>query len=208
MTNHQEKRVAVYLRVSTRDGRQETENQRLQLKRLTDSMGWQTVSEYEDHESGAKAHRNGFQAMMRDASQRKFDLVLFWALDRFSREGTLQTLKHLEVLESYGVRWRSLTEPWIDSAGPFRDVVIALIASLAKQERLRLSQRVKAGLERARKEGTRSGREIGRPRVIFDREEVVRLRDQGLSWSQQVAVQVGASVGTVRRTYEVLRSSV
>jgi len=128
-------------------------------------------------------------------------------LDRSRGRAPFQRLKHLEVLESYGVRWRSLTEPWIDSAGPFRDVVNALIASLAKQERVRLSQRVRAGLERARKEGTRSGREIGRPRVIFDREAVVRLRSQGLSWSQ-VAVQVGASVGTVRRTYEVLRSSV
>jgi DNA invertase Pin-like site-specific DNA recombinase len=193
----------VYLRVSTRDGKQDTENQRLQLRQLIDSIGWKLICEYEDHESGAKAPRNGFQAMMRDAAQRKFDLVLFWALDRFSREGTLQTLKHLEVLESYGVRWRSLTEPWIDSAGPFRDVVIALIASLAKQERVRLSQRVKAGLERARKEGTRSGREIGRPKVIFDREKVVWLRSQGLSWAK-VAQQVGASVGTVRRAYETV----
>jgi DNA invertase Pin-like site-specific DNA recombinase len=125
-------KAALYLRVSTRDGKQDNENQRLQLRQLTDSMGWQVVSEYDDHESGAKAQRNGFQAMMRDAAQRKFDLVLFWALDRFSREGTLQTLKHLEVLESYGVRWRSLTEPWIDSAGPFRDVVIALIEELIR----------------------------------------------------------------------------
>jgi hypothetical protein len=52
---------------------------------------------------------------------RKWDLLVYWALDRFTREGTLATLKYLEQLESYGIRWRSFTEPWIDSTGPFRD---------------------------------------------------------------------------------------
>ena len=75
--------------------------------------------------------------MMYDASIRKWDLLVFWSLDRFTREGTLATLKYLEQLEGYGIRWRSLTEPWIDSAGPFPDV-ISLLASLAKQERVRI----------------------------------------------------------------------
>jgi DNA invertase Pin-like site-specific DNA recombinase len=83
--------------------------------------------------------------MLADAGRRKWDLLVFWALDRFTREGTLATLKYLEQLETYGIRWRSFTEPWIDSAGPFRDVVISLLASLAKQERTRLKERVKAG---------------------------------------------------------------
>ena len=86
----------------------------------------------------------------------------FLSLDRLTREGTLATLKYLELLENYGVRWRSLTEPWIDSAGPFRDVIISLLASLAKQERVRISERVRAGLTRA-KQFERSGRSIGRP---------------------------------------------
>jgi len=113
-------RVAIYLRVSTRDGRQETDNQRLQLCQLCKAQGWEIAGEYEDQDSGGKSDRSRFQTMLRDAATRKFDLLLFWALDRFSREGTLATLKYLELLESYGVRWRSFTEPWIDSAGPFR----------------------------------------------------------------------------------------
>ena len=67
------------------------------------------------------------------AAAKKFDLVLFWALNRFTREGTLATLKYLEMLDNCGVRWRSLNEHWIDSAGPFRDVVISLLASLASR---------------------------------------------------------------------------
>jgi len=193
-------RCCLYCRVST-IASQDTENQRLQLRNFAASQGWQVVHEYEDHESGGKADRAGFRAMLQDAAQRSFDLLLFWALDRLTREGTLATLKYLEVLESYHVRWRSLTEPWIDSAGPFRDVIISLLASLAKQERTRIRERVKAGLDRARLKGTRSGRPIGRPRVIFRRDRVTELREQGLSL-RDIARKTGVSYGSVRRTLQ------
>ena len=171
-------RVAIYARVSTRDKGQDTENQLLQVRQLCAAQGWPIVHEYVDHESGGKADRSQFQTMLRDAAMRQFDQVMFWALDRFSREGTLATLKCLKVLESYEVRWRSFTEPWIDSAGPFREVIISLLASLAKQERLRISERVRAGLERARKEG----KQLGRRRKVFDRAKAARLRAEGVSW--------------------------
>jgi DNA invertase Pin-like site-specific DNA recombinase len=87
-----------------------------------------------------------------------FDLVLFWALDRFSREGVLETLNQLQRLSSYGVNWRSYQESYFDSCGPFKDVVVSLMATLAKQERLRISERTKAGLQRARTAGTVLGR--------------------------------------------------
>src|SRR5260370_37067907 len=96
----------------------------------------------------------------------------------------MATLKYLELLESYGVSWRSLREPWIDSAGPFRDVIISLLASLAKQERVRISERVRAGLSRAKQYGTRSGRSIGKPRALFPREPGLEPRRQGLSGRQ------------------------
>ena len=137
--------------------------------------------------------------MLRDAAARRFDVLLFWSLDRLTREGTLATLKYLELLESYGVRWRSLTEPWIDSAGPFRDVIISLLASLAKQERVRISERVRAGLSRAKQYGTRSGRSIGRPRAIFQRDQAIELRKKGLSW-REIAKTIGVSPSTIRRT--------
>jgi DNA invertase Pin-like site-specific DNA recombinase len=77
--------------------------------------------------------------MMEDARVRKFELILFWALDRFSREGTLQTLKHLERLTSYGVNWRSYSEQYLDSLGPFRDGVLAILACIAQQEKTRIN---------------------------------------------------------------------
>jgi DNA invertase Pin-like site-specific DNA recombinase len=85
--------------------------------------------------------------MFNDAAQRRFDELLFWALDRFTREGALETLQHLTASSSYGVGYRSFTEPYLDSCGPFKDAVILRI--IAKQERVRMSERIRAGLERA-----------------------------------------------------------
>ena len=85
-------------------------------------------------------------------------MVLFWALDRFSREGVLRTLTYLNDLESSGVEFKSYAERYIDSSGLFKEAILAILATLAKQERIRLSERVKAGLDRARSEGRRLGR--------------------------------------------------
>lgn len=126
-------KIAIYSRVSTL--KQDTENQLRQLREFAAKQGWEVVREYVDYESGAKAERAEFQRMFDDASRRKFDLVLFWALDRLSREGVLETLQHLNRLTSYGVGFRSYTEQFFDSCGVFRDVVIAIMATLAKQER-------------------------------------------------------------------------
>lgn len=125
------------------------------------------------------------------------DLLVFWSLDRLTREGTLATLKYLEKLGSYGIRWRSLTKEWIN-AGPFRDVVISLPASLAKQERVRIQERVQAGLERARVKGTKPGRAIGRPKVVFDRERARQLRREGKSWDA-ITRELGKNVTAIRR---------
>jgi DNA invertase Pin-like site-specific DNA recombinase len=125
-------RCAVYLRKSTKDvGQQDTENQRLQLRDFCRTQGWQIVAEYEDHESGTKSDRAGFCAMMHDAAQRKFVVLLFWSLDRLTREGALQTLQYLNTLTGYGVAYRSINEPYLDSCGLFKD------ASLRYSEPLR-----------------------------------------------------------------------
>jgi DNA invertase Pin-like site-specific DNA recombinase len=136
--------------------------------------------------------------MMNDASRRQFEVVLFWALDRFTREGALQTLQHLNQLSSYGIAFRSFTEPYLDSCGIFKEAVVAILGTIAKQERLRISEQVRAGLDRARLQGTKSGKPIGRPRIIFQRDEVPRLREQGWSW-RQIAKKTGASVAGVGR---------
>ncbi len=195
-------KVALYVRISTKDHGQETANQLDQLREFCRAQGWLIVFEYQDHDSGGKAARIQFQAMMADAARRRFDLVLFWALDRFSREGALETVQHLNRLSSYGVGFRSFTEPYLDTLGIFKDAVIAILGTIAKQERVRMSERVRAGLARVRLQGTRTGRPIGRPRAIFSRAQVGELRAQGLSW-REIAKRTGTSVSSVRRAFRL-----
>jgi DNA invertase Pin-like site-specific DNA recombinase len=177
------KRIALYARVSTRDKGQDPKNQLNDLHAFAATQGWKITHEYIDHVTGKHSDREQFQRLFKDASQRKFDLVLFWSLDRFSREGALATMKHLERLIGWGVDWRSYTEQYLDSCGVFRDGVLSILACIAKQEHIRISERTIAGLERARKQG-RIG---GRPPVPIDPRtigEIATLRRQGISFSQ------------------------
>ena len=176
-------RTALYARVSMKDKRQDTENQLSQLRQFCESQGWIVTAEYVDRASGKRSDREQFQKLFDHASQRKFDTVLFWSLDRFSREGVRETLNHLERLTSYGVNYRSFTEQYLDSCGLFKDAVLAILAVIAKQERVRLSERTLAGLAKARKQG----RVGGRPRLVVQRDQVARYRAEGLSISQIAA---------------------
>jgi DNA invertase Pin-like site-specific DNA recombinase len=189
--NEKQLRVALYARVSTKDGRQDTQNQLGQLREFCTKQDWQIGAEYVDERSGKNGDRPRFQKMLDAASRREFDAVLFWSLDRLTREGALATLKYLELLTSYGVGYRSFTEAYLDSIGPFRDAVIAILGCIARQERQRLSERVLAGLANARKQG----RVGGRPKVIVSTSRIQKLADQGLS-----AVEIGKRLGCSRMT--------
>src|SRR5580693_7449075 len=190
-------RVAIYGRVSTRDKRQEVENQLAQLREFAGTQCWTISCEYADRESGAKRNRIEFQEMFRDAAHRRFDLLLFWSLDRFTREGVLETLTHLNLLTGAGVGYRSFTEPYFDSCGIFKDAVISILATIAKQERIRLSERVRAGLDRARSRGAR----LGRPRKFADGHRIAELRAKGRSW-RKIARAMGLSAKTCRRALQ------
>jgi DNA invertase Pin-like site-specific DNA recombinase len=185
-------KVCLYGRVST--SHQDNENQLAQLRQFAASQGWTIVREYTDEVTGSTSDRPAFRQMFDAASKREFDSVLFWALDRLSREGALETLQHLQRLTSYGVAWRSFTEQYLDSTGIFRDAVISILAVVAKQERVRRSERTKAGLERARSKG----KKLGRRRVVVDREQIARLRSAGLSWDV-ISAQTGVTRSVCQR---------
>jgi DNA invertase Pin-like site-specific DNA recombinase len=184
-------RVAIYTRVSGKSNRQDAANQSLQLTEYCQRQGWEYL-EYTDRMTGTKAERQAFLKMFEDARLKKFDLVLFWALDRFSREGVTETLNYLKVLDSYGVAWKSFTESYLDSTGMFREAVIAILAAVAKQEHARLSERVVAGLRRAKREG----KVLGRKRIIVDRDKIRAMRANGQS-VRAIAAEVGISKSLV-----------
>jgi DNA invertase Pin-like site-specific DNA recombinase len=187
-------RAAYYLRVSTES--QELENQRSEIRPFIERRGWKEECAFEDIVSGGKAEKDrpGFAAMLKAAHQRKFDVLVFWALDRLTREGTRATLNYLQRLESKGVDYVSYQEQWLDSTGPFKDVMISMFATLAKQERARISERTVAGLKVARAKGKR----LGRPPLP---EETVRAvlslnRDLGIG-ARKIAKRTGFPLGTV-----------
>lgn len=192
-------RVAIYGRVSTKDKGQEVENQLVQLREFAAKQGWTLTREYIDHESGSRSDRPQFKQMFQDASQRRFDLLLFWSLDRLSREGVLATLNYLSRLTSYDVGYRSFTEQYFDSCGIFREAVIAILATVAKQERLRISERTKAGLDAARRKGI----PLGRRRVRVDMERLKQLRAEGRSY-EEIAKALDCGVGTAHRAVKTL----
>lgn len=194
-------RIALYARVSTKDKGQDHENQLQELRAFVErkkSDGWVVVQEFVDKCSGKTDKRPQFQRMFEQASRKEFDMLLFWSLDRFSREGVTETLVHLQRLTSYGVDWYSYREEYLRSIGGFRDAVLAILAAIAKQERVRIQERVMAGLARARRTGTKSGNPIGRPRVAHDRPEVWALKDAGKS-IREIAAALDLSHGTVQR---------
>jgi DNA invertase Pin-like site-specific DNA recombinase len=168
-------RTVIYARVSTSNKGQDVDNQLEVLREYCKKMGYEVINEYMDEVSGGTSDRPAFKKLFADASKRKFDLVLFWSLDRWTREGTRATIKYMEQLESYGVGFKSYSEQYIDSCGIFKDVVISLLSTLAKQEKVRISERVKAGLARTKKKG-------GRPQIDTSIiEQIKTMKIEGLS---------------------------
>ena len=194
------RRVAIYARVSTDDKGQDPENQLRQLREWCEHFGHDVTNEYVEHESGRKgtAQRKEFARLFQDASQRKFDMVLVWSLDRFSREGMARTVGYLQRLDRAGVAFHSFTEEMLSTENELvRDILIAVMASLAKQEALKISQRTKAGLERARAEGKR----LGRPPVSADivaKIEQLWIDDPTVS-ERALAKKAGVGRTTVRK---------
>ena len=140
---------------------------------------------------------------MVDARRGLFQVVVVWRFDRFARS-VKQLVLALEEFQTLGIDFISHQEA-LDSATPMGKAMFTIIATMAELERSIIRERVIAGLEHARCKGTRSGRSVGRPRVVFDRRKVVELRAQGRSW-REIARARGAGVTTIRRACLEIRS--
>ena len=199
-------RVVLYARTSTRD-KQDHDNQFLQLREFASRQGWTIVHEYVDQMSGGRKDRPQLKKLLDGAYRKEFDVLLFWALDRLTREGVTETLNYLKQLDSYGVAWHSHTERYLTSAlGEFKDVVISVLAAVARQEKIRIQERVKAGLERAKVKGTKSGLSIGRPKAEDDLKLMQRFRklhDEGVS-VRKMAAKLDVSPNTIMKLKDIV----
>ena len=189
------RKVAVYARVSTDN--QTTENQLNQLRAIADKNGWVIVREFVDEGiSGAKGRDKSpqFDALLKSAVRRDFDLVLSWSVDRLGR-----SLQHLvEFLnELHGVGCDLfLHQQAIDTTTPSGKAMFGMCGIFAEFERSIIQQRVKAGLERARANGVR----LGRPAISQGmKDEILAMRATGMSMNK-IAGEIGISKSVVVRT--------
>ena len=198
--------ICTYLRTSTNDGRQSTENQRLACQDYAKQHGWTIVAEYEDQMSGRKLDRPAFKRLLADAhkNEKPFQLVLCWSIDRWSRSGPLSVLLSLNELAECGIGFKSLKESYLDELGSFQTPVISLLGWVASAEAARLSDRIKAGLKRAR---LVDGRILGRPRVELPVEQVLTRRREGASLRTLAKEFGNVSIMTIKRLVDSHASS-
>lgn len=170
------KKVAVYLRVSSGD--QNHAAQRCDVLQLIQQRGWAVVEEYLDTISGVRARRPGLDRLMNDAHRGRFDVVVVWAFDRLARSVRhfLQVIDELRHLNIELVSYREN----IDTTGPLGHTIMVILSAVAELERNLIIERVRSGMRRARLEG----QHIGRPKLMVDREAVLRDRQRGFSIRQ------------------------
>jgi DNA invertase Pin-like site-specific DNA recombinase len=155
-----QKRAAIYVRVST--DKQTVENQIRALREIAGRRGWEVVEEYHDAGiSGAKGRdqRPGLDRMLKDASRRRFDVVMAWAIDRLGRS-LIDLLGTIQGLEASGVDL-FLEQQAIDTTTPAGKLMFQVTGAFAEFERSMIRQRVNAGLRRA----VEQGKQLGRPRI-------------------------------------------
>jgi DNA invertase Pin-like site-specific DNA recombinase len=195
MTPKRAKRVAFYLRVST-DG-QTIENQQRELELLAELEGWQNVEIFQDEGiSGSlgREARPGFNELLYRAERRHFDVVAAWSLDRLGREP--KDVFELTALASKKGFTIYLHKDRIDTSTAAGELFFTIMAGMAKFERRRLQERIKAGLERAKAQGKTLGRPVT---VAADTQQRIRELKESGKTVRAIASELGVGVGTVAR---------
>ena len=161
-------KIAIYARVSMDEHKedrryQEPENQLVPLREWASKQGWDVYKEYVDKASGADPNRPMFRMMLQDAMLLRFDNILVWKLDRFSRETMSQVIGRIQRLRERSIGIKSFTESWLDTSkdNPMGELVLAIMSWAAAEERRKISERTKAGIAQRRAIGQWKG---GRPK--------------------------------------------
>jgi len=187
---------AIYCRVSTTD--QTCEMQLRELREFISRRDWRCGGEYIDTGfSGAKASRPALDRLMADAAQHKFGCIVVYKIDRFGRS-VLHLNQQLAALTSYGVRFIATSQSLdTDEKNPTSRLLLQILASVAEFEREMIRERTLSGIKAAQA----AGKVVGRPKRVFRRDEVVRLRDEeGFSW-RAIGKQIGIPAMTALDSY-------
>jgi DNA invertase Pin-like site-specific DNA recombinase len=194
------KRAAIYVRVST--DKQTIENQVAALRQIAERRGWEIVEQYHDAgTSGAKGRdkRPGLDQMLKDASKRRFDVIMAWAIDRLGRS-LIDLLGTVQQLEACGVDLY-LDQQSIDTTTPAGKLMFQVCGAFAEFERNMIQQRIHAGLKRA----VAQGKQLGRPRIDAALEKRIQAQLHGGKGMRKIARELGVGTGTVQRINEAMQ---
>ena len=145
-------KAALYLRVST--NQQDEENQLAPLQKLAEARGWQIAGIYRENESAWRAnHQPELARLLRDCAGREYDILLVFALDRLTRQGSASILNLVNTFAIYGCKVISYNESWTEAPGIAGEIMLAIAGWVAKMESERKSQNTKAGIAKARLNG-------------------------------------------------------
>ena len=200
------KRVAFYARVST-DG-QTVQNQLDELAEVAKRSGWQVVATFADRGISGTKGREGrpeFDKLLKAVTRREIDMVVAWSVDRLGR--SLQHLiPFLSDLQAKGVDL-FLLQQGLDTSTPSGRAMFQMLGVFAEFEAAMIRERVRAGVARAKRRGTKSGRPIGRPKLDGKREAAVRAALTSGTGILKVATTLGIGTGTVARIAGEMRGS-
>ena len=199
-------RIALYARVSTRDKDQTPDTQLYPLREFCRQSGWTDVTEYVDLASATDLKRRvAWNQLLEDARHKKVDLIIVWRMDRAFRS-VLHAAQTLESLKLWNVGLKSYQEAWLDTTSPMGEMMYYITIAYAQLEKSLIAERVKAGMDRAQ----RQGKALGRPRVAEDPKiarkltlAVEAVRTGKLSY-RKAAQRAGVSLGTLQRAVKEL----
>lgn len=194
-------RVALYLRVSTTNHGQTTDNQRRELVAVGERLGWDVVQVFEDKISGSKGReaRPGLDALLKGVARRSFDMVAAWSVDRLGR--SLQDL--VVILSELHARKCDLYlhTNGLDTSTPAGRAMFGMLSVFAELERSLIQERIKAGLARAKAEGRR----LGRKPVAEEIEDNIRKARQTGMGIRRIARELGVGTSVVQRVVGEMR---
>ena len=186
------KRVAVYLRCSS--DLQNTSHQLTAIKKYCTNQDFKIIKIYEDHAvSGKQDRRPALDQLKQDIPQGKYDGIVVFKFDRMARS-TQHLLACLDLFQRYGIDFISITEG-IDTSTDIGRMIYSFLGAISTFEASLIKSRVVSGIKNYR---SKNNDRWGRPRVGYDVNEAVRLRQDGMSWSR-LSKKLGVSVSTLRR---------
>ena len=188
-------RCVIYTRVSTNN--QTIDNQLNVLREIAKLKGYEIVKEYADEGiSGAKGRedRKGFDELIKDATRKKFDLILCWSVDRLGRNLS-HLVSFLDEIQSVGCDLY-IHQSGLDTSTPMGKMMFQLTGIFAEFERSMISERVIAGQKRSKKKN-------GRPTNMNDGlvHSIKYMREQGVG-IRKIATELQVGVGTIYKVLE------